>query len=301
MYSILFSPCGKVLIEVAARSVGGRPAEQFHRMKHARALLHEANEPASWALQPLVPLRVSKAVSADKLEELLAFYGVGNSSDIQAHAEDLGFETKVLADEVDKHAGIRAVTLMLSPDAKTHMQFWVRPEEEPNSGPVLPSSRSFAASATRTQRESSDPKEAFCSSGSWTVNRYISYQLRLHEAVMTTPPKDPETSTPPVGFAQDVLIDDHISWDCTKPGCNIANGSRALYRSGSRIQWMSAASRGFPGWGPYGYDPAGYGIQLHWSNTPEYFKPQGKLYPVCFQAEQDGTCQGSEPSDLFTV
>lgn len=242
----------------------------------------------------MLPLRVSKAVSAEKLEAVLAFYGIGNGSQIHAHAAGLGFRSQVLADEHD-HTGVRSVTVMLSPDAKTHLQFWVRPEEASTSGPALPTVQAFQEAASNTQMEvpGSASQGGYCKAGIWTVSRYIAYQLQVHESVMTPPPPDPSTKTPPVGYAQDLFIDDHISWDCTAPDCNVANGSEALYRSGSRIQWMDASSRGFPGWGPYGYDPAGYAIQLHWANTPADFKPHGKLYPICFDAETDGTCQGS--------
>jgi len=301
MYSIMFSPCGKVLIEVAARCAGGRPPQHFHALKHARASFQSGNQPESWTSQPLVPLRVSKAVSASTLENVLAFYGLSNSSNLLANAADLGFQTKLLSDEVDGDTGVRAVTIMLSPDAKTHMQFWVRPREEPTSGPGLPSAQAFRDAVGRTQRDASAPQESFCKTGSWTVDRYISYQLQVHETVMVAPPEDLDTNTPPAGFAQDIFIDDHISWDCTAPACNVAKGGKALYRTGSRIQWMDASSRGFPGWGPYGYDPAGYSIQLHWSNTPEDFTPKGRLYPICFNAESDQKCQGAHVSNDLII
>lgn len=292
MYSVLVSPCGKVLIEVAAPCPGSRPAHQFHRMAHARATFDHWNRPANDGSQPLVPLRISKAIGADKLDEVLAFYGVGGTPETQRDAAALGFRARVLVDETDS-IGMRAVTVMLSPRATTHMQFWARPEEEPTKGPQLPPLEAFRQAADQIQINPTE-HHGFCGDeGTWTVRRYIGYQLLVHETVMESPPIDPDTDSPPAGFAQDIFIDDHFSWDCTAPECDVAEGGKALYRSGSRVQWMDASARGFPGWGPYGYDPAGYGIQLHWANTPAYFQPRGKPYPICFQAEEDGTCQGA--------
>mmetsp|Transcript_17970 Transcript_17970/g.56993 ORF Transcript_17970/g.56993 Transcript_17970/m.56993 type:complete len:565 (+) Transcript_17970:73-1767(+) len=295
MYSVLASPCGKVLIEVTANNTGGRPREHFHPMHHARAALVEWNQPADEILQPLMPLRFSRAIPASKIDEVLEFYGVGDSSAARVHAGALGFQTRVLADEHDA-SGVRAVTLMLSPAAKMHLQLWVRPEEEPRSGPTLPSAQDFAEARAGVQVGEVPPVvQGFCSAGDWTVSRYVSYQLQLHESVMTPVPEDPNTDEPPVGEAQDTLIDDHFSWDCAAPSCNVAEAGKALYRAGSRIQWTEAASRGFPTWGIYSYDPAGYGIQLHWTNTPANYRPQGEEPPICFDAQQDGTCPGANP------
>ncbi|CAE8723551.1 unnamed protein product [Polarella glacialis] len=295
MYSVLASPCGKVLIEVAANQSGGRPAQQFHAMPQARAIFEQWNEPkGDEKSQPLLPLRFSRAVPASKFEAVLAFYGVGQGA-VKEHAAALGFQPRILADDQDTEKGLRAVTIMLSPTAKTHLQIWLRPEETLPEV-ALPSAKAFVEAAGLSLHPSVHSpavhSQGFCKA-SWTLKQYIEYQLRVHESVMTPPPDDPDSNTPPAGYAQDIFIDDHFSWDCSAPHCNVAEGGKALYRSGSRIQWMDASARGFPGWGPYGYDPAGYGIQLHWSNTPEDFKPQGKVYPICFQAQPDGTCQGS--------
>ena len=71
----------------------------------------------------------------------------------------------------------------------------------------------------------------------------------------------------------------------------MALGGRALYRLGSRVQWVGT---GETGWAPYSYDPAGYGIELHWYAAPDGFAPSGVAHPGCFSAfESNGTCSGA--------
>jgi len=116
VFSVLASPGGKILLEVASRSSGGRPRGQFHAMPHVRAVLDPStasvsaegdpgrlsNDPlpgtGDAASRPLAPLRVSRAVgpNAGAMEATLAFYGVGDRPDEAA----LGFgRARVLRDE----------------------------------------------------------------------------------------------------------------------------------------------------------------------------------------------------------
>jgi hypothetical protein len=52
----------------------------------------------------------------------------------------------------------------------------------------------------------------FCTQGQWTVDRYSTYILRVHETVMTPAPANPATDPLPAGKPMDVFLDDHISW-----------------------------------------------------------------------------------------
>merc|ERR1712125_177851 len=94
VYSVLASPCGKQLYEIAAPDSGGRPAEQFHKMAMSRAVFEHWNEPGPL---PLVPSRVSRAVTPAQLNDVLEFYGATGSP----KAAQLGFSGKVLLDEKD--------------------------------------------------------------------------------------------------------------------------------------------------------------------------------------------------------
>ena len=154
---MLVSPCGKQLIEVAATDNGGRGADQFHPVLMARAIFEEWNAPVDTRTQPLVPLRVSRAVSADKFASMLAFYGVGGGGEgPSATASGLGFgSAKVLIDETDPVTKDRAVTIKLSPSATVHLQLWLRheattPPTTP-AGPPLPSLADFAQAAAVNQ------------------------------------------------------------------------------------------------------------------------------------------------------
>ena len=239
-----------------------------------------------------MPLRVSRPVTMAQMDRVLAFYGHPAS----AFSNSLGFDTTVLLDET--HNGARAVTLMLSGSAKTHVQFWARPEAVPD-GPAFPSLDMFARSAGSNQVNYGQPEDAqaFCRVGTWTVDRYTQYISRVHELVMTPPPSNVATSTPPSGKPFDVFIDDHISWDCTSPACNLADAAKAVYGLGHRMTWVPFNFAN--GWFPYTYDPAGYGFELHWFFTPADFRPSGQLYPGCFSTWTDnGTCPGAfAPSD----
>merc|ERR1719158_857769 len=101
--------------------------------------------------QPLLPLRISKAVGAAKLNATLEFYGLGHGAAARAHAKALGFQSRILADETDPSTGDRAVTVMLSPKATVHMQFWARKEAEHRPGPDLPSASEFHDAVAKTQ------------------------------------------------------------------------------------------------------------------------------------------------------
>lgn len=295
IYSVLVSPCGKQLIEVASSSSGGRSRGLFHEMEIPRAVFDSWNEPSDPALQPLVPLRMSRAVPADRLSRVLDFYGVGKKAD---DARKLGFgQSRILANVTDGH-GTTALTLMLSPNATVHLQLWVRPEEEPTAGPQFPAMNDFRAAASSNQVNGGQPASAqgFCSSGTWTVKRYSDYILNVHETVMTpVPAAGSNPLMPPAGSIMDVFLDDHMSWDCTAPECDVVHGGEALYNFGSRIMWFNAGSLGAGlSWTPYSYDPAGYGIELHWFFSSKGFKPQGTPAPACFNAyKSNGTCAGS--------
>ena len=98
-----------------------------------------------------------------------------------------------------------------------------------------------------------------------------------------------------------MFIDDHISWDCTSPSCDIARGGEALYRLGGRMQWLGGAGASVS-YFPYGYDPAGFGIELHWFNTPRNFSPTGTISPSCFFTfPENGTCAGVLKGDTPPV
>jgi len=286
VYSVLASPCGKTLVEVAA-PYPGRPAFHFHRMPHARAHFVHWNAP-DVRTQPLVPLRISRAVGPELLEQVLAFYGVGRSG------ADLGFHTTVLADETI--GGDRAVTLMLSADAKTHLQLWARKEPQPSdSSPPFPSPADFRDAVGRNQINGGQPAAAqpFCSAGEWTVSRYTSYIRAVHASVMTPPPLPSyDLLRPPAGVPMDVFLDDHIAWDCTAPECDLATGGRALYAHNSSVQWVPVGEAS--GWAAYSHDPAGYGVELHWFAAPTQFAPVGTVYPGCFDAwPSNDTCPGA--------
>ena len=296
VYSVLASPCGKVLLEFAASVASGRGASHFHAMAHPRAIFTAGkwNDPASQ--QPVVPLRVSRPITAAKLDEMLSFYGA-SSTGSERLADALNFQTDILDDTTDATTGVRAITLMLSPTAKTHLQLWVRNEPEP-SGPPFPDTATFTASAGSNQINGGQPvvAHAFCKVGMWTVGRYTSYIKQTHELVMTPPPADPSTMTPPAGKPFDVFIDDHISWDCTAPTCNISAAAQALYASGKRMTWVPVVNPGDPSkkWFPYTYDPLGFGLEFHWYNTPEGFAPSGLVWPGCFSTwPGNDTCPGA--------
>merc|ERR1719345_384990 len=81
----------------------------------------------------------------------------------------------------------------------------------------------------------SNPTDPFCTSaGEWTVERYNTYISLTHQTVMSPPPADPATKQPPAGNSFDVFIDDHFSWDCTAPTCNLAAAAEALYAANHR-------------------------------------------------------------------
>merc|ERR1711990_824446 len=60
VYSVLMSPCGKQLVEVAALENGGRSRDIFHEMDIPRAIFEEWNEPVDPVVQGLMPLRMSR-------------------------------------------------------------------------------------------------------------------------------------------------------------------------------------------------------------------------------------------------
>jgi len=186
------------------------------------------------------------------------------------------------------------VTIMLSPEASVHLQLWSRPEVEPIQGPSFPTLHDFEASAGSNQVNGGQPAEAqgFCESGTWTVQRYSEYILAVHETVMTpVPSAGSDDLRPPVGNIMDVFLDDHFAWDCTDPDeCDMTRGGRALANFSRRTQWVYTNGLG-GNWTPYSYDPAGYGIQLHWYFASEGFAPEGPIYPSCFAPYgTNGTC-----------
>jgi hypothetical protein len=76
-YSVLASPCGKQLVEIASKDNGGRGSEQFHAMTMARAVFKDWNQPVNFSAQPLLPLRISRAVGQSRFNDTLSFYGAG--------------------------------------------------------------------------------------------------------------------------------------------------------------------------------------------------------------------------------
>jgi|AntAceMinimDraft_5_1070358.scaffolds.fasta_scaffold28558_2 hypothetical protein len=312
MFSVLVSPGGKVLVEIASSDSGGRERGQFNRMAHARAVLDSAsstqghnervsNDPIpgtiDFASRPLAPLRISRAVGGNKtmFDAVLDFYS--NAA--------LGFSgARILRDETHD-SGDRAVTIMLSPNATVHLQLWARKEDidatddESNSAP-FPSIDDFDAAVDSNQINGGQPEgaAAFCASGAWNVARYIEYVLNTHKTVMTAAPVASKNDDamdllmhPPAGNSFDVFIDDHMSWDCTSPiECDKAQGGAAFYAIGSRVQWLGNPESG---WTAYSYDPSGYGFELHWFAAPEGFMPSGVVSPSCFTAfSSNGTCSG---------
>lgn len=247
MYSVMYSPGGKVLIEVVAEDTGGRGREQFYPVSHSRAVLDGldldssvANEPAGEvdrAARPLAPLRISRGVGASRIEATLAFYGVAGDDDARANAAALGFgHAKILLDEEDER-GDRAVTIMLSPNATVHLQLWVREEgeeDEPrveSDTPLFPTDADFVAANNSNQVQGLQPEspQPFCAHGKWTVDVYNDYVLKTHESVMTEVDVDDFDGDlllhPPAGAAMDVFLDDHLSFDCTSPiECDLAKG-----------------------------------------------------------------------------
>jgi hypothetical protein len=293
IFSVITSPGGKVLIEVASRDPG-RGTSHFHAMPHARAVLGAGldNIPASTEerlTRPLAPLRISRAVGHDLLEATLAFYGPTSTA--------LGFgHSRILLDETNSN-GDRAVTLQLSPNATVHLQLWARASEPVGDGPSFPIDGDFVEAVESNQVSGGQPTSAaeFCNSGEWTVDRYNTYVLKTHETVMTFFNASNDSDAylhPPAGASFDVFIDDHLSWDCTSPlECDKAAGGAALYALGSRVQWLGSPEAG---WTAYSYDPTGYGIELHWFAAPDDFEPSGLVQPSCFVAyAANGTCPGA--------
>jgi len=299
IFSVIVSPCGKQLVEVAALENGDRPRTLFHEMTIPRAVFSNWNKPQDALLQPLVPLRISRAVPPERLKAVLDFYGVGDRQDDSAA---LGFgQARILADVSDS-SGTRAVTVMLSPSATVHLQFLSRLEPQPKSGPAFPRPEDFHSASSSNQINGGQPISAqpYCTGGKWSVERYTKYILAVHETVMTpVPDSKSDRLTPPVGNIMDVFLDDHISWDCTAPDCDMVAGGRALYNFGSRIQWVNTHGLG-GNWTPYSYDPAGYGIQLHWYYASQGFAPDGPIYPQCFTPYSgNGTCPRSFSNTSF--
>jgi hypothetical protein len=286
VFSVLASPCGKVLYEIAAPDAGGRARHLFHEMPMSRAVLHNWNEPAD---QPLVPLRVAHAVPVRLMDQMLEFYGASGSAD----AEALGFKTTVLLDETGKD-GSRAVTLKLSSSATVHLQLWAVPQPD-DPEPWRPGSEGFKgdfADARVVNQVTGVPVKAaadFCESGSWSVDIYSWYMLHTHKATLAPIPSNTSTLSPPVGEPMNIFLDDHISWDCASAECELAAGSRALFNSGSHITYMPVESF----WWPYSHDPAGYGIELHWYNQASGFQPVGETPLSCWTPLQDGSCPGA--------
>jgi len=273
----------------------GRPKEQFHAMPMARAVFKQWNEPSD---QPLVPLRISRAVTPELMQPMLEFYGAKGGE----RAARLGFHTEVLLDETGAD-GTRAVTLKLAASATVHMQLWATPEE-PEPAPWTPNpaggfGQDFRDSKTSNQvTGKSLPRAAgFCRDGTWSVQRYTWYVLQTHNATLEAPPANSSTLTPPAGKDQNVFIDDHVSWDCTSPECEVSAGTRSLYEAGSHVthQKYTPPFTNQSTWWPYSHDPAGYGIELHWFHARPDFQPQGELPRVCFVSLDDGTCPGSRP------
>ena len=327
MFSVLASPGGKVLIELASEDSGGRGRDQFHTMDLARAVLSPgvSNEPFregggsagsaregdayhgsddddddddDYANRPVAPLRISRAVSPGLMEATLAFY----------REPALGFgHARVLLDESDAATGARAVTLQLSPNATVHLQLWAREESGRGSGEdgsvgdpaPFPSDGDFAAAVGSNQVNGGQPASAsaFCGGeGQWSVASYNEFLLKTHASVMTTTANSSSGSSselhPPAGNSMDVFVDDHISWDCTSPlDCDEAAAGEALYGMGLHVQWLGSDDSGYTA---YSHDPSGYGIELHWFYAPEGFKPSGTVHPNCFAAfASNGTCDGA--------
>jgi hypothetical protein len=291
VFSVLASPCGKHLIEVASLDTGGTPSGHFHYMPQARAVFRHWNAPINSTVQPLVPLRISRAVGEQHLNKTLAFYGYGGSLHDNGNASALGFHGHVLADERGSD-GTRAVTLLLSPSARVHLQLWSRPEIPPATGPTFPRDDAFTAAANSNQVNGGQPANAkdFCLHGTWTVQRYVAYTLKVHETVMSPIPSNFDAMAPPAGKRMDVFIDDHFSWDCTDPSCNMANVTAALHHFGVRAKWVGSPGHYFP----YTFDPSGYGLQLHWFFAPKGFRPAGSESDFqLFGTQANGTCPGS--------
>ena len=301
-YSVLVSPCGKQLVEVAAKNNGGRGIEQFFPMALPRAVFTDWNVPVNFTAQPLLPLRISRAVGRSRFNDTLAFYGAGPKGSAQPGVAALGFgRSVVLADATDPATGDRAVTLKLSAAATVHLQLWSKEEPDPPASPPLPSLSVFEAASAAGNNQINLPINAstnpFCSStNEWTVEKYNDYISLTHQTVMSAPPTDPATRQPPAGNSFDVFIDDHFSWDCTAPTCDMAAAAEALYAAGHRIQWIQTPLLG-SGWAQYTHDPSGWGIELHWFNmnqTPPYV-PTNPV-PGCFGAfASNGTCPGAVP------
>ena len=58
------------------------------------------------------------------------------------------------------------------------------------------------------------------------------------------------------------------------------------------MQWLGGG--GVDSFYPYSYDPAGFGIELHWFNTPTHFTPTGSISPSCFfTSPENDTCAGA--------
>ena len=210
MFSVLASPGGKVLLEIASEDPGGRGIELFNAMpQHARAVLDGlpvdlsvANQPVpghaddDWERRPIAPLRISRAVGPALLNSTLAFYGVGGgdggSDTAKANATDLGFGgAKILLDRVDSLTGDRAVTILLSPNATVHLQLWARHDAAEGvdiDGPPFPSDADFTEAQGSNQVNGGQPANAsdFCAAGNWTVERYVQYILNTHATVMTS-------------------------------------------------------------------------------------------------------------------
>eukprot|EP00929_Paragymnodinium_shiwhaense_P108998 TRINITY_DN75355_c0_g1_i1.p1 TRINITY_DN75355_c0_g1~~TRINITY_DN75355_c0_g1_i1.p1 ORF type:complete len:574 (-),score=93.42 TRINITY_DN75355_c0_g1_i1:175-1896(-) len=291
VFSVMVSPCGKVLYEIAAPDAGGRAREEFHQMETARAIFKDWNQPGD---RPLMPLRVSKVVTPELMDKMLAFYGVSDAK----RAEGLGFHTTVLQDDTSKD-GRRVVTLKLSDLATVHMQIWSVPEPKmpqpwsPNPEGGFAQDFKDAVHSNQVTGKTLERAREFCTSGEWSVARYNWYVLQTHEASLAPVPANSSTMTPPAGNIMNSFMDDHISWDCTADSCEISAGIRSLYTAGSRVTFYKFEDKY---WWPYSHDPAGYGIELHWSHVKADFQPQGEVPPICFEAKADGTCPGAQPS-----
>eukprot|EP00658_Telonema_sp_P-2_P036188 TRINITY_DN26228_c0_g1_i1.p1 TRINITY_DN26228_c0_g1~~TRINITY_DN26228_c0_g1_i1.p1 ORF type:complete len:484 (-),score=59.52 TRINITY_DN26228_c0_g1_i1:130-1581(-) len=293
LWSVLASPCGKLLLEIAGWSAGRfEGSDSWVLMDDARAVFKAGlwNKPTPQ--QPLVPLRISRAVG-DKLDQTVEFY----------QEPDLGFQQGQVLERTSNRTGVSSVTLMLSPLATTHLQLCSRPEPEPTTGPAFPQIQLFEAAVGSNQINGGQPSQAaeWCEQGAWTVPRYTRYTLTTHETTMSPPPEPGYNRLkPPIGTPMDVFLDDHLAWDCTDPAeCDLARGGAALYNSSSRVQWLPIGFDKFNGtgvasWTPYSHDPAGYGIQLHWVAGPSQFSPTGIRYPSCFSPwPHNDTCPGA--------
>lgn len=301
VFSVLASPCGKALIEVASLDAGGRSLKQFTKMHMARAVLRQWNEPST---QPLVPLRWSRAIPSHLMNATLDFYGATGMAD----AKGLGFHTEILRDE--EVGGTRAVTLKLSNAASVHLQLWSTPAA-PHSAPWTAGPGGFegdfqeAESINQVTGEALPAAAEFCESGTWTVDLYSWYMLHTHAATLEPIPENVSTLEPPVGRPMNVFLDDHISWDCVDSSCDLAGASRSLFKYGSHITYFEASSvvgeeeQTF--WWPYSHDPAGHGFQLHWHYQMPGFEPVGVAPAICFQDNADGSCVAKEASRVWTV